>query len=109
MPRHQPLRVVIVAFPGAQVLDITGPAAVFTASNRELGYERYDVRIASVSGKAVRTSGAVTIATEPISGLPARSVHTLLVSGGEAQGIVSAAKDGLLKRWITRAAISTTC
>lgn len=104
MPNPKPQRIVIVAFDGAQVLDVTGPAAVFTSSNRQLGYERYDVRILSALGKPVRTSGAVTIATEPLSAVPTRSVHTLLISGGEAKGVLSAMNDAALKRWVLRAA-----
>jgi len=103
VPTPQPQRVVIVAFEGAQVLDVTGPAAVFTSTNRQLGYERYQVRILSSSGKPVRTSGAVTIATEPLSAVPARSVHTLLISGGEAAGVLAAIRDPALERWVLRA------
>src|SRR5689334_18861315 len=57
-------RVVLVAYPGAQVLDVAGPAAVFAGANRGAGRTLYTVEIASSSGRPTPTSGgAVTVET----------------------------------------------
>lgn len=98
--KPSPLQLAIVAFPGAQILDVSGPAAVFTTANRQLGREHYEVRIVSSSGQATATSGAVTIATEPLRAVPPRSVDTLLIAGGEAPGVRGAIHDRALRRWV---------
>ncbi|MGW1773182.1 GlxA family transcriptional regulator [Streptomyces sp. NPDC002104] len=78
---------VIVAFDGVQLLDVTGPAEVFTTAN--LHGARYEVRIVSPDGTDVRTSSGVRIGADcgpdrgPDGGpgaLPAR-LGTLVVPG----------------------------
>ncbi|RYZ08569.1 MAG: helix-turn-helix domain-containing protein [Myxococcales bacterium] len=104
MPLARRHTVALVAFPGAQILDITGPAAVFTTANRELGREHYAVRIVSSSGEPARTSAAITLATEPLTALGPRAVDTLLIAGGEQEGIVAAIADRKLRAWVKRTA-----
>ena len=64
--RHGPRRVVLVVYEGAQILDVSGPAAVFTTANRCSGEHHYDVEIVSSSGEPVATSGALTIQTKAL-------------------------------------------
>ncbi|MFJ7271075.1 GlxA family transcriptional regulator [Streptomyces sp. NPDC099050] len=75
--------VVIVAFDGVQLLDVTGPAEVFAAANLHgaRADARYEVRIVSPDGADVRTSSGVRIGVDggPDS-LPARP-GTLVVPG----------------------------
>lgn len=101
---RRPRTVALVAFSKAQILDITGPAAVFTTANRQLGKEHYTVRVVSSSGALLTTNGAVTIATEPLRTLAPRAVDTLLIAGGEADGIVAAMADRALRDWVMRSA-----
>lgn len=102
--RSLPKTVVIVAFPGAQALDVTGPASVFTSANRAAGRELYRVLLASTSGGAVPLGESVTLVTRRLSSIPRRSVDTLLVSGGASEAIRRALRDRLLERWVTNAA-----
>ena len=96
--------VALVAYPGAQILDIAGPAAVFSDANRAVGHEAYDVRVVSSRGGALRAGGGLTVITTPFSRVPARRVHTLLVSGGEDDAVVAALQDASTRAWVTRAA-----
>ncbi|WP_199787055.1 GlxA family transcriptional regulator [Streptomyces sp. CNS654] len=74
-----PHLVAVVAFDGVQLLDVTGPAEVFTTANGHGG--RYDVRIVSVTGQDVRTSGGIRLGVDgTLGGLPGR-LGTLLVPG----------------------------
>lgn len=69
----------MVAFDGVQLLDVTGPAEVFTTANT-FG-ARYDVRIVSPDGADIRTSSGVRIGVDGgAEALPAR-LHTLVVPG----------------------------
>jgi transcriptional regulator GlxA family with amidase domain len=96
--------VALVAYPGAQILDLAGPAAVFSAANRARGYEAYDVRIVSSCGGAIRTGGGLTVGTTQFSRVPARRVHTLLVAGGEDDAVIAVLQDARTRAWVTRAA-----
>ncbi|MFE9006057.1 GlxA family transcriptional regulator [Streptomyces sp. NPDC007875] len=71
--------VVIVAFDGVQLLDVTGPVEVFTTANH-YGAD-YDVRVVSLAGDAVTTSSGLVIGADGSPGtLPPRP-DTLLVPG----------------------------
>ncbi len=97
-------RVVIVCFPGVQVLDVTGPAATFAMANRVLGREHYRVQVASTSGKPIETNSAVTIASLALHELGARRIQTLLMAGGGDAGVQAASADRKLRAWFVRAA-----
>ncbi|MEU8953238.1 GlxA family transcriptional regulator [Streptomyces sp. NPDC048518] len=71
--------VVVTAFDGVQLLDVTGPVEVFTTANA-FG-ARYDVRIVSPTGTDVRTSSGVRIGVDATpDALPAR-LGTVVVPG----------------------------
>ncbi|MFD4746116.1 GlxA family transcriptional regulator [Streptomyces rubiginosohelvolus] len=75
----RPHLVAVLAFDGVQLLDVTGPAEVFTTANGHGG--RYDVRIVSVTGQDVRTSGGIRLGVDGgLGSLPGR-LGTLLVPG----------------------------
>lgn len=99
-----PRRVVLVIYPGAQILDVTGPAAVFTTANRCTGFEHYTVEIVSASGDPTPTSGAVTVETRSARSVPIRGIHTLLVVGGDDGAVLAALDDCTLRDWFRRAA-----
>jgi transcriptional regulator GlxA family with amidase domain len=74
-------RVVIVTFPDAQVLDVTGPAEVFAVADR-LGDERvYEVVLASQRGGPVATTSGIELATRALGSLRG-PVDTVVVAGG---------------------------
>lgn len=51
MPKS--LTTVLLAYDGFQLLDVTGPVAVFAAANRELKRNAYRVEVLSPAGGAV--------------------------------------------------------
>ena len=73
----RPHRVRILAYEGCQILDVTGPAAVFGAANESAQREVYDVGILSPAGGAVLTNCGVALQSHRIGGQP----DTLLVAG----------------------------
>jgi len=81
-----PHRIVIAAFPTAQMLDVTGPLDVFSMANTlERGRGRaapYEfVLAAPEAGQVETTSGIALLATRSIHD-PSLSADTLLVAGG---------------------------
>jgi len=97
-------RVWIVAFPGAQVLDVTGPWEVFALANRAGGARapRYAVSVVAPSAGAVATSGGLALLAQRSLAQATGPVDTLIVAGGE--GTRPHARDARLVRWIGRAA-----
>lgn len=100
-PAAGPRRVVIVAFPGVNLLDVAGPAEVFSSLEEAKGDAEsgvggaYAVEVAAAGDLRVRTSGGVALAADRRVSEVSGGIDTLLVPGGA--GAWEAAKDrGLL-------------
>ncbi len=79
-------RVVLLAYDGLQILDATGPAAVFEAAGR-VGAP-YAIALASILGGPVRSSSGIVVQTETWMG--SASTDTLIVPGaGHRSGLTS--------------------
>jgi transcriptional regulator GlxA family with amidase domain len=102
-----PHPIALVAYEGFQLLDVCGPAAVFAAANEALARRVYDVRIVSPAGGLVASGSGVALATQPLSGLRARRLGTLLIAGGREsalRGVLAAPQvQRLLPRLAARA------
>src|SRR5262245_50474452 len=106
-PSHSTRRVAIVAFPGVQSLDISGPLEVFAgaqslieaAGRRDRGYA---VTVVAPGGASVVTSSGLRIG--PHADLPCGSepLDTVIVPGGS--GHRRACEDAELIDWIGAAA-----
>src|SRR5262245_31915518 len=98
-------RVVMVGFPDAQILDITGPLEVFSRTSRwlrehaSLASDAYRVELVAAEAGPLRTSGGLElIATRAYRDV--RDAQTLLVAGGI--GYRAAAQDQGLLEWLRR-------
>lgn len=98
------MRIVLVAFEGAQGLDIFGPAEVFSAVNRTSESAPYEIVLASVGGKPVRTTSGIALATRALERIGPRAGDTVIVVGGEDKSIRAAIRSELLVAWVARAA-----
>jgi transcriptional regulator GlxA family with amidase domain len=97
-------RVVLVAFPGVQSLDVTGPGEVFATVGRQLEEPAYKVVLASRAGGPIRTTCGFDLATKRLAAIRPRPDDTVLVAGGEEAGVRAAIVDAELLRWLRRAA-----
>jgi transcriptional regulator GlxA family with amidase domain len=105
-----PREVVLVAYPGVQSLDITGPLEVFSGAARLIeGADRdergYRARVFSRGGARLRTSSALELMPhgDLLNDAPA-AIDTLIVPGGP--GCMAAAEDDTLLGSIACAASS---
>lgn len=73
-------RVVLVVFPGVQLLDVVGPAEVF-AGAAQLEPEAYELVVASPDGKGVRGASGLRLDVDSALASVDRA-DTLLVAGG---------------------------
>ena len=93
-------RVVILAFPGVQTLDVTGPAEVFRAASL-IQPPGYEVIVAAPEAGPLATS-TVSLMPDATLGELTGPIDTLLVAGGT--GTRRAEEDKDLIAWIARAA-----
>ena len=91
------MRVLLIAFPDCNALDVSGPAEVFAASLF------YDVVLASVRGGPIATTAGYAIETRALSSMRVTASDTILVVGGGRDGVSRAAADGELLAWLSRA------
>ena len=102
-----PRQIAIVAYPGAQSLDVTGPLEVFAGARELIAVEGrrergYEFSILSSDGAPLRTSSGLTIAPHAALSEAPPDLDTLIVAGGH--GCMEAAGDSELIEWIAQAA-----
>jgi transcriptional regulator GlxA family with amidase domain len=96
--------IALLAFDGMQVLDITGPAAVFGAANDAPGGPHYRLHIVSPRGGAIASNCGVTLVTESICDVDSQIMDTVLVAGGSKKGLQALAQDEAARAWMVQAA-----
>lgn len=98
-----PLIVAILAFDGVQVLDVTGPAAVFAAANDAARKMFYRVHILSPDGGNVQSNSAIRLATDALDSLAPHKVDVWLIAGGDDKGLARFAADERVREWTLKA------
>jgi transcriptional regulator GlxA family with amidase domain len=105
-------RVVILIYPEITLLDVTGPAEVFTTASNDVPASSlgYRVVLASRDGGPVVSDGGVALGTVDLDEASGEPIDTLLVAGGF--GVFEAAKDPVLIDWLQAQAcrrMGSTC
>ena len=103
-----PRRVVVVVFPGVDLLDVTGPAEVFVAASNVVGRRRagYVVELAAPTRDPIRTSTGITLVPDLALDEVGPGIDTLLVAGAmtvERNGIAPVIDDDVVN-WVERLA-----
>ena len=94
-------RVVIVAFDGAQSLDVTGPAEAFSIATRFFG-GKYAIELVTPDGRPARCSSGLSLNADRSIDEVRGAIDTLVVAGGAAAAEVAA--DERFAAWIRDAA-----
>src|SRR3954454_16746878 len=95
-------RIAILAFDGAQTLDVTGPYEVFASANSLRGGREYSVEIVAPHARPLRTGSGLAIVPDRTTSGVRGPIDTLLVAGGG--GVLDAIEDERLVRWVKRTA-----
>jgi transcriptional regulator GlxA family with amidase domain len=106
-PLHQtPRKVALVGYRGAQSLDITGPFEVFAMANRFGGVKAYEPILTSPEGgEIVCNSGIGLAGSTAFADLP-DDLDTILVAGGDEEGLLAMRASGVLE-WLHERADTT--
>jgi transcriptional regulator GlxA family with amidase domain len=102
-----PRQVVILAYPGVQSLDVTGPLEVFAGAQQLISAglssgRDYEIRLVSRDGAPLRCSSGLQLVPDASVSDVSEKLDTLIVAGGI--GCTQAANDDALIEWIARAA-----
>jgi transcriptional regulator GlxA family with amidase domain len=97
-----PRRIVIAAFPEAQILDITGPSEVFALAERSSGGGTYAVELVAPLRGPIATSGGIELLAQRSLAACRGQIDTLIVAGGV--GVERAEHDEQLISWLRLAA-----
>lgn len=106
----QTRKIILLAYEGAQLLDIAGPLQMFAGANEAMGAPAYDIQVAAAKPGPFKTSsGASMVADIGFAALDAPALATLdtiLAVGGDA-GLRPALKSGRMAALLRAAAEST--
>ena len=96
--------IAVIAYPGVQILDVTGPLEVFAAAGRLVARHgpSYTVEVLAARAGAIRTQSGIRIVADRAWGTVTGGIDTLLVAGGE--GTREAMQDRRLLAWLRRVA-----
>jgi transcriptional regulator GlxA family with amidase domain len=100
---QSPLSIALLVFEGAQILNITGSAAVFAAANNVVGQPVYTIHVLSPFGGLVKSMSAITISTEPVSVVDPQCVDTLLLTGSGDHAAPDAFENEDIRHWLIQA------
>ncbi|GLS20885.1 transcriptional regulator [Labrys miyagiensis] len=93
--------IVIVAMPGVQLLDVSGPMDVFAEANIQAGRMVYRLLVAATAPDAIRSSSGARLLPDLVIGRDdEEAIDTLLVAGGPAAADVM--PDPALVAWLKR-------
>jgi len=93
-------QIALIAFDGFQILDITGPASVFSAANDALGKPYYQVVTVSAKGGLVSSHSGISIQSQSYKSSKLVSIDTLLMAGGSADGLEALSRGEPFMKWI---------
>lgn len=101
-------RVVFIAYPGFELLDVSGPIAVFNNANREVamsGKSRfYGIELASSSGGLIESSSGIEVDTQSVGDIGSKAIDTLLIAGAEREPLLQAMADEAIRAALPRMA-----
>jgi transcriptional regulator GlxA family with amidase domain len=104
-PQIPPKRVVFLAFPDVQLLDVTGPLQVFASANRLTEQTCYETSVVTAIGGAVMSSAGLGLMTDKLPPSRGMTADTVIIPGGA--GVETASRDALLRDWVRDAAAKT--
>lgn len=73
--------IAVLALPGVQLLDVSGPLDVFAQANIEAGCPAYTLRVVACEPGPIHSSSGVRLLPDLVAGEPGHRFDTLLVAG----------------------------
>lgn len=104
--KPKPRKIVIVALPGVQLLDVAGPLDVFAEANVQAGHQAYALLVAAAEPGPIHSSSGVRLMPDRIIDRGFQeSIDTLLIAG--CPNAADGPADGMVIDWLRRRASKT--
>jgi len=97
-------RILFLIYDGFELLDLSGPASVFTAANSVGRRRSYEIKIISAEGGEICSSAGLQMASEKLAKITPGKTDTVLVVGAEGRAITTAMADATVTDWLKKAA-----
>lgn len=81
--------IAVVALPGVQLLDVSGPLDVFAQANIEAGKEFYALKVIACQRGPIRSSSGARLLPDGVAGEGSERIDTLLVAGAPNAGKIA--------------------
>jgi transcriptional regulator GlxA family with amidase domain len=105
-------KIVMLVYPGFELLDASGPTSVFRAANHALLRKgrapAYSMEMVSATGGSIVSNSGVEVQTQAIADSSTEDINTLLIAGAEEEPIIAAMRDSTLRRCVPRLAKAAT-
>jgi transcriptional regulator GlxA family with amidase domain len=104
-PMTNKRRVIFIVYEGFELLDLSGPSAVFSTANKLANESIYEIITSSPRGGAVRASCGLVIHTAALEQLRFRSKDTLLAMGAYRDALIAALNEKTIITALRRASL----
>jgi len=104
LPMKKNRRILFLIYEGFELLDMSGPMAVFSATNSLSGQDIYQIEVISPDGGLVRSMSGAEVLSSPLGETIVSADDTLLVVGALKADLIRACADKVMKQWLRDAA-----
>jgi transcriptional regulator GlxA family with amidase domain len=102
----KPRRILMLAFPGCQILDVTGPMQMFSGANDELPHRAYELLIVASKRGPFKTSSGISLVADwavwDVASAKISKSDTVIAAGGDG-GLHPALENGEMVALIKKA------
>lgn len=101
-PMIKPNCILLVVYDGFEILDMSGPASVFSMANSLSNKAAYKIEIVSANGGEVRSSAGLSVVTKTFKKVRVSDADTVLVMGATGRPLSQAIADKRIVSWLAR-------
>ncbi|MET0049742.1 MAG: helix-turn-helix domain-containing protein [Candidatus Thiodiazotropha sp.] len=96
-------RIIFIIYPGIELLDVSGPAAVFSSANEISASRLYEIKVLSSGTGQIASHSGLVLSAGSVKGVRFRISDTVLVVGAYPEYLKSAMQDGAIRRALVSA------
>ena len=104
LPMSKKRRIIFIAYQGIELLDLAGPAAVFSTANAISGRPLYEISVVAPLGDRVLTHSGLSLNSEPLEEMRITASDSVFVVGAYEEQLVAAMKNKTIQQALQSAA-----
>lgn len=100
-PMTDTRNIYLVIYDGFEILDMAGPASVFSTANAVLKKEVYTIKLISSKGGEIACGSGLIVHSQSLESVSLTSRDTILIMGSEPKKLQEALIENYLLNWLT--------